>query len=202
MAQLEHNDESLRSYQAKPTGFLRISTMMTFGEQILIPFLNEFKPLFPEIILDVSFSDELSNLSWDDVDIAIRGGFAPNERIQAVRLMDNEFIPVASPDYLSSNGIPENATDLRQHQRLFFCTPNGTSPWLFEQDGQWLDVSGKVLSISNNVTWLRKKIASGRGICMAPRWSVQHYLNRGDIKELFVVPKVKVAVDFLSSALN
>ena len=33
-------------------------------------------------------------------DIAIRGGYAPNERVQAVRLMDNEFIPVASPDYL------------------------------------------------------------------------------------------------------
>ena len=61
---------------------------------------------------------------------------------------------------------------------------------------------------------------------MAPRWSVQHYLDSGDIKELMVkpkvrvnqnkdlaiyllyqkqqylVPKVKVAVDFLVSRIQ
>jgi DNA-binding transcriptional LysR family regulator len=226
LAQLEHSDESVKSYQAKPTGFLRISTMVTFGEQILIPLLDEFKTLYPEIILDVSFSDELSTLSRDEVDIAIRGGYAPNERVQAVRLMDNEFIPVASPDYLALNGTPKNATELRQHQGLFFRTPNGPSPWLCEQDGQWLDVSGKVLTISNNGTWLRKEAVLARGICMAPRWSVQRYLDSGDIKELmikpkvrvnqnkdlaiyllyqkqqYLVPKVKVAVDFLVSRIK
>ena len=174
----------------------------------------------------MSFSDTLSTLSRDEVDIAIRGGYAPNERVQTVRLMDNEFIPVASPDYLSSNGTPRNATDLRQHQGLFFRTPNGPSPWLCEQNGQWLDVSGKVLTISNNATWLRKQATLGHGICMAPRWSVQRYLDSGEIKELMVkpkvrvnqnknmaifllyqkqqylVPKVKVAVDFLVSRIK
>jgi DNA-binding transcriptional LysR family regulator len=226
LAQLEHSDESVRSYQAKPTGFLRISTMVTFGEQILIPLLEQFKTLYPEIVLDVSFSDELSTLSRDEVDIAIRGGYAPNERVQAVRLMDNEFIPVASPDYLALNGTPKIATDLRDHKGLFFRTPNGPSPWLCEHNGEWLDVSGKVLSISNNGAWIRQQTALGHGICMAPRWSVQQHLDSGDLRELmikpklrinqnknlaifllyqkqqYLVPKVKVAVDFLVSHIK
>ena len=221
LAQLASSDESVRAYQASPTGTLRISTMVTFGEEILMPLLDEFKHLYPEITLDVSFSDELSTLSRDEVDIAIRGGYAPNERVQAVRLMDNEFIPVASPDYLASNGTPKKATELRAHQGLFFRTPHGPSPWLCEQDGQWLDVSGKIFSISNNATWLRNQVALGQGICMAPRWLLKQDLETGAAQELMIrpklrvnqnkdlaifllyqkqqyrVPKVKVAVDFL-----
>ena len=221
LAQLASSDESVRAYQASPTGTLRISTMVTFGEEILMPLLDEFKHRYPEIILDVSFSDELSTLSRDEVDIAIRGGYAPNERVQAVRLMDNEFIPVASPEYLATNGTPKKATDLRAHHGLFFRTPHGPSPWLCEQDGQWLDVSGKIFSISNNATWLRGQVALGQGICMAPRWLLKQDLQSGVAQELMIrpqlrvnqnkdmaifllyqkqqyrVPKVKVAVDFL-----
>jgi DNA-binding transcriptional LysR family regulator len=57
--------------------------------------IDEFSQLYPEIGLDVSLSDELSALSRDDVDIAIRGGYAPNERVIAIKLMDNQYIPVA-----------------------------------------------------------------------------------------------------------
>ena len=221
LAQLEQSDETVRSYQAKPTGFLRISAMVSFGERLLLPLLEEFKTLYPEIILDVSLSDELSTLSRDDVDIAIRGGYAPNERVQAVRLMENEFIPVAAASYLAAMGTPIKATELKQHQGLFFRTPAGPSPWLCKLDGQWLDVSAVPLAISNNGNWLGQQAIAGRGITMAPRWSVQGYLESGELQELFIeptlrvsqnpdlaiyllyqkqqylMPKVKVAVDFL-----
>ncbi len=221
LAQLEHSDETVRSYQAKPTGFLRISAMVSFGERLLLPLLEEFKTLYPEIILDISLSDELSSLSRDDVDIAIRGGYAPNERVQAVRLMDNEFIPVAAASYLAAMGTPVQATELKQHQGLFFRTPNGPSPWLCELDGEWLDVSAQPLAISNNGKWLGQQAIAGRGITMVPRWSVQDYLDSGELQELlieptlrvsqnpslaiyllyqkqqYLMPKVKVAVDFL-----
>ncbi|MBT5104621.1 MAG: LysR family transcriptional regulator [Porticoccaceae bacterium] len=223
LAQLEQSDETVRSYQAKPKGVLRISAMVSFGERMLLPLLDEFKTLYPEIILDLSLSDELSTLSRDDVDIAIRGGYAPNERVQAVRLMDNEFIPVAAASYLAAMGTPTKATELKQHQGLFFRTPAGPSPWLCQMDGQWLDVSGSTVIISNNGKWLGQQAINGRGIMMAPRWLMQDYFDSGELQELFIeptlrvsqnpdlaiyllyqkqqylVPKVKVAVDFLVS---
>ena len=221
LAQLEQSDETVRSYQAKPTGFLRISSMVSFGERLLLPVLDEFKILYPDIILDVSLSDELSTLSRDEVDIAIRGGYAPNERVQAVRLMDNEFILMASSSYLAAAGTPVHATEIRHHQGLFFRTPAGPQPWLCESDGQWLDVSPKPLSISNNGKWLGEQAIAGKGLMMAPRWHVQDYLDSGELQELiieptlrvsqnhdlaiyllyqkqqYLVPKIKVAVDFL-----
>jgi DNA-binding transcriptional LysR family regulator len=219
--QLEQSYETVRSYQAAPMGQLRISAMVGFGERILLALLDEFSQLYPDIILDVSLSDELSALGRDDVDIAIRGGYAPNERVQAIRLMDNEFIPVASPGYLAEMGTPGNVLELRQHRGLYFRTPNGPSPWLCELDGQWEDVSAPQVAVSNNGKWLADKAIKGQGIIMAPRWLLTPYIERGELqvlyfdpvlrvtqntdlavyllyqKQRYLVPKVKVAVDFL-----
>jgi DNA-binding transcriptional LysR family regulator len=219
--QLEQSNEAVRSYQAKPMGQLHISCMVGFGERILLPLLDEFSQLYPEIVLDVSLSDELSTLSRDEVDIAIRGGYAPNERVLAIKLMGNQFIPVAAPSYFAHMGRPQYAIELKQHKGLYFRTPNGPTPWLSYINGQWQDVSAPQVAISNNGPWLRELAAKGKGILMAPRWAAAPYLARGELLELaldpvvqisqnkdmavyllyqkqrYLVPKVKAAVDFL-----
>lgn len=219
--QLEQTDETVRSYQAKPMGQLRISSMVGFGERLLLPVLDEFQERYPEIVLDISLSDQLSTLGRDEVDVAIRGGYAPHERVQAIRLMDNEFIPVAAPSYLDRMGTPQKAMELRGHLGLFFRTPSGPTPWLCEIDGEWHDVSAPAVAVSNAGPWLAQLAVRGDGILMAPRWSLQTYLQRGELRELhldhtprvtqnpdlgvfllyqkqrYLVPKVKVAVDFL-----
>jgi DNA-binding transcriptional LysR family regulator len=219
--QLEQSDEAVRSYHARPMGVLRISSMVGFGDRILLPLLDEFSELYPEIILDISLSDELSTLGRDDVDIAIRGGYAPNERVLAIKLMDNRFIPVASPDYLARMGTPGHPRELSRHKGLYFRTPGGPTPWICELDGQWQEVSAPAVAVSNRGKWLADKAIQGQGILMAPRWSLSPYLASGQLQELFfdpvlhitqnadmavyllyqrqryLVPKVKVAVDFI-----
>lgn len=224
--QLEQSKETVRSYQTTPMGRLRISSMVGFGEKILLPLLDEFSVLYPQIVLDVSLNDELSTLGRDDVDIAIRGGYAPNERVLAIRLMDNSFIPVASPRYLQTHGVPSSPLELREHKGLYFKTPSGITPWLCHMDGQWQDVSGPAVAISNNSTWLIRKACAGEGILMSTRWALASYLESGELQELkfkhtltitqhadmavyllyqkqrYSVPKVKAAVDFLVERLK
>ena len=221
LSRIEQNDEAVRSYQAQPVGRLQISSMVSFGESILLPLMDEFKQQYPDIVLDISLSDELTSLGRDEVDIAIRGGYAPNERIQAVRLMGNEFVPAAAPSYLKEHGNPTSAFELREHHGLFFRTPAGPSPWLCLHDNEWFDVSGKTVAISNNVPWLGAQAATGNGIVLAPDWSIARHVGQGDLvrldvspllrvsqnpelaiyllyqKQRYLVPKVKVAVDFL-----
>lgn len=221
LSQLKQSAETVQSYQTTPMGRLRISSMVGFGEKILLPLLDEFSALYPEIILDVSLSDELLTLGRDDVDIAIRGGYAPNERVLAVRLMDNRFIPVAAPSYLKQHGVPNHVMELKKHRGLYFKAPTGPTPWLCHIDGQWHDVSGPAVAISNNGPWLASKACAGDGILMSTRWALDSYLKSGQLKELkfedklaitqqadmavyllyqkqrYLMPKVKAAVDFL-----
>lgn len=224
--QLEQSDHAVRSYQTKPMGRLKISSMVGFGERILIPIMDEFQQAYPDIVLDVVLSDELSSLSRDDVDIAIRGGHAPNERVLAVKLMANQFIPVASPSYLKLYGVPSHTLQLRQHDGLFFKTPMGPTPWLSEINGQWQQVTPPAKLITNNGKWLVQEAIAGKGVLMIPNWVVQPYLDSGELVQLtfdeplnitenanfaiymlyqksaYAIPKVKAAVDFIAARVK
>ncbi len=226
ITELDNSNEVVRSYQAKPVGRLRISSMVGFGEEILLPLLEEFSELYPDIILDVHLSDELSTLGRDDVDIAIRGGYAPNERVVALRLMGNQFVPAASESYIRSMGQPADVGQLKHHKGLYYRTPTGPTAWLCEVDGQWQDVSAPAVAISNGGHWLIQKAVKGQGIIMLPRWVLQPYLDRGELqlldinptlttsqnpefaiyllyqKQRYHVPKVKAAVDFLAARVK
>lgn len=226
VTQLESSNEAVRSYQSQPMGKLTISAMVGFGEQVLLPLMEEFNVLYPQVILDIHLSDELSAMGRDEVDIAIRGGYAPNERVVAIRLMDNNFVPAASPTYLTEMGTPTNALELRNHRGLYYRTPVGPTPWLCEIDGQWQDVSAPVAAISNAGEWLIDKAVAGQGIVMLPRWVLKQYILREQLIELNIepsvtitqnpdfaifllyqkqrynVPKIKAAVDFLVARIK
>ena len=223
---LEVTDESVRSYQTTPMGMLKISSTVGFGEQILLPLLDEFSTLYPKITLNVTLSDELTTLGRDEVDLAIRGGYAPDERVVAIKLMDNNFIPVAATSYLEEFGYPIDALHLKEHQGLYFNTPVGPTPWLCEIKGQWRDVSAEPYLVSNNGDWLLQKAIAGKGILMMPRWALSRFLASGQLVELdikprltitqnanlglfllyqkqrYQVPKLKAAVDFLVARIK
>lgn len=226
LRQLELSNDTVRSYQTVPTGKLRISAMVEFGEPMLFPLLEEFSERYPQIILDVRLSDELTAFSRDDVDIAIRGGYAPNERVVAIKLMGNQFVTVATQAYLARYGVPNSPLELANHYGLYYRTPNGPLRWVSEINGQWQDVSAPQVAISNNGKWLLSKVLAGQGMMMAPRWLLKDYLLSGELKELvfnpainitssddlgiyllyqkqrYLVPKVKAAVDFLVARIK
>lgn len=221
LSQLKLANEIVSNYQEKPTGELRISSMVAFGELYLLPLLERFQQQYPEVLLDVHLSDALSDLNEDHVDIAIRGGYVPNERIIAKKLMSNDFVPIASPHYLQQHGTPKKATELRQHKGIYYRTPQGSTPWLTQIDDQWQNVSAPAVAVSNHYQWLVDKLLRGDGIALLPTWSVQSYLDRGELQVLdiqptvtittqsgfgvyllyqkhrYQVPKIKVTVDFL-----
>ncbi|MDO6640461.1 LysR substrate-binding domain-containing protein [Shewanella sp. 5_MG-2023] len=224
--QLEQSNEAVRSYQTEPMGKLRISAMVGFGREQLLPLMDEFSRLYPKVILDIELSDELSSVGRDDVDIAIRGGYAPNDRVVAIRLMDNQFVPAATQQYLADYGVPLHPNELKQHKGLYYRSPKGRVPWLSKINGQWHDVSAPVEAISNAGEWLIDKALQHQGIVMMPRWVLAPFFESNQLTELqfepplsasqsddfgvyliyqkqrYHVPKVKAAVDFLVARIK
>jgi DNA-binding transcriptional LysR family regulator len=65
-------DASVRNASGAPSGRLRITAPITFGTTQLTPVLISFAAAFPDIQLDVSFSDRLVNLVDEGFDAAVR----------------------------------------------------------------------------------------------------------------------------------
>ncbi|TCS38769.1 LysR family transcriptional regulator [Reinekea marinisedimentorum] len=193
LTQLEDANESARSHNTEPKGLLRISSLVSFGESTLLPLLEEFKERYPQVVLDVTLSDQLAAFNRDEADIALRGGYAPNERIMAIKLFSNQFYLFASPGYLRQRGVPVKAEELPRHNGLFFRTPGGVQSWLVHDDDHWQNVSAQPTVISNNGQWLLKQAVDGRGLLMAPRWFTAQMVQQGALVELTMTPQVYVA---------
>ena len=104
LAQLQDAEELLGQRSSRPSGTLRISAMPSYGQLLLMPALQDFSERYPDILLDVHLSDALVDLGRDQIDIAIRGGRQPQERVVARRLDPNRFLLAASPQYLAQHG--------------------------------------------------------------------------------------------------
>ncbi|WLD59635.1 LysR family transcriptional regulator [Salinispirillum sp. LH 10-3-1] len=195
LAQLDATDEAVKLYQTEPMGRLRISSTVGFGELILLPLMDRFNRRYPDVQLDITLSDELSVLDRDEVDIAVRGGYAPDSRVVAIKLMDNDFIAVAAPAYLAHYGTPLDATELKSHKGLYFRTPQGPTRWICELDGRWQDVSAPSVAISNSGGWLVDRALKGEGILMLPLWVLKPYLERGELLPIEVFPALQVTTE-------
>ncbi len=195
LAQLDATHDGISHYHAQPMGRLTISSMVGFGERILLPLMDRFVAAYPDITLEIELSDSLSVLGRDDVDLAIRGGYAPDERVIATKLMNNDFIAVASPDYLRQAGAPTHPRDLKHHKGLYFRTPQGPTPWLADLDGRWQDVSAPAVAISNAGRWLVERAERGDGILMLPSWVLKPFLEGGTLVPLALTPALRISPD-------
>jgi len=84
----------------KAGGMVRISVPVAFGVIALEPLLPEFWENYPNIVVDISISDEIVDLYLDRTDIAFRIGTLPNSSMIAQRIGGIRRKIVASPAYL------------------------------------------------------------------------------------------------------
>ncbi|MGC1510818.1 LysR family transcriptional regulator [Ketobacter sp.] len=227
LAAIELADGQVGSYQSSPSGILRISALPHYTEFRLLPVLEALQARYPDIVLDLELSGQVSDLNRDGVDIAIRGGSAPDGRVIALKLEDNTHRLCATKAYLEQYGTPTNAEDLQQHKALFYRAPAQVLHWHLQCGDEWLPVDINPALISNSVRVLQRALLADKGLAMLPAWCIEQELADGElewvpIKETlsivpaypaagiymlyqrpqYVIPKIKVAVDFLRSQLT
>ena len=72
--ELDVLDLDIRNISQNPRGRLWVTAPLTFGIRELSPALNDFAARYPEIELDVSFSDRAVSVVEDGFDLAVRIG--------------------------------------------------------------------------------------------------------------------------------
>lgn len=226
IAQLNDADDLVGRRGSAPGGTLRISAMPSYGRLLLMPALQDFGDRYPDIVLDVHLSDALMDLSRDQIDIAIRGGHLPQERVVARKLDPNRMVLAASPQYLRTMGTPRTLDDLQSHRTLMYRGPQAVFKWLGRDEDGWREIPTTPAFISNDGTSLVAMACRHRGLVLLSEWGLKDYLDRGELTEVtldqpvsvsradelgiylpylqtrYRVPKVRVAVEFLVKRLQ
>jgi len=154
----------------------------SFGRVTLVPELPRFFAQYPEITLDLSFSDTAVDLIAEGFDIAVRTGQISDSRLTTRVLTRGPQITFAAPGYLARHGEPATPEALRQHN----CIVGRFGPdWSFRAgDGNpfTLRVSGNVLINSGDA--LREAAVAGLGIAQGTWWLVRKDLETGALRSI------------------
>lgn len=116
-------DGTLRELEAggeTPRGTLRLSSNMFFGRKHVLPYLAEFRDLYPDLKLQLDFSDRIVDLMSEGYDLALRGAPLADSSLRARRLAGNPRVLCASPGYIARKGAPQSPDELKQHDCLTF----------------------------------------------------------------------------------
>ena len=120
MAALTLADEVVGQHAETPSGVLKITVAPDYGQFRLLPALAKLRKRYPDIVCDVELTDEITSLTQNNVDIAIRATATLPERAVARKLADGRFVMVASPSYLSRQGTPGTVAELQTHKAMLY----------------------------------------------------------------------------------
>jgi LysR family glycine cleavage system transcriptional activator len=99
-------------------GTLTLSVAPTFAVMWLIPRLQKFYALHPDIDVRISTGLGLVDFQRDDFDAAIRLGSGEWFGLEAIKLFDETVTPMCSPRLLEGPDALKSPSDLRNHVLL------------------------------------------------------------------------------------
>ncbi len=117
---------------------LLVTCATSFASRWLVPRLDRFYELHPEIDVRLDATQRVVDLRREEVDIGIRFGTGDWDGLEADYLIEEEMIPVGSPDLLALKPVARPA-DLAGHTLLHIDDGPGPAPvdW-----ARWLAAAG------------------------------------------------------------
>jgi DNA-binding transcriptional LysR family regulator len=160
----ELNDADQTVVGGKIRGRLCVSSSLPFGRQFIAPAIPSFLERYPEVLIDLSLTDQVIDLVAQRTDVAIRTGQLSESGLMARKLAQSRMVVCAAPSYLARKGTPQTPSDLKNHDCLTFNFRRSSSGWPFLEAGreQRQAITGN-LQLNNGDT-LREMALAGAGI--------------------------------------
>lgn len=182
LADLEDAEAALRRGSVAYRGRVRVLTPFSFGRVTLVPELPAFLRKYPEIQLDLSFSDGPTDLIAEGYDVAVRTGEITDSRLTTRVLTRGMQVTFAAPSYLARHGTPKTPAELRDHN----CIVGRFGPeWGFRgPDRKLMAVMVHGSTVVNSGDALREAAVAGIGIGQGTWWLVRKDLERGAVESI------------------
>lgn len=220
LAEIAAAENELTSTTASPKGRLRVSLPLVSG--LMLPAISAFAHRYPQIELDLDFSDRLVDVIAEGFDAVVRTGELSDSRLLSKRLGSSRFVYVGAPGYFAQRGTPLHPEELTQHACLMhrFPTTGTLEKWPFVRPPSETVIRLTASMTSNHVETLLHMAVQGHGIACLPDFAVQPALESGalqivldrwaGISSTFWVlwpsnrqlsPRVRAFVDFMAENL-
>ena len=122
LGEIQAAEDDLSAMTTSPRGRLRVGLALAAG--LPLPVISAFMERYPEIQLDLDFTDRMVDVIDEGFDVVIRGSELQDSRLMSRPLGPYRSCLVASPAYLQNRGIPTKPADLLDHCCLHYRWQN------------------------------------------------------------------------------
>ncbi len=167
-----------------PRGVLRVAVTSIAERFLSGPLVARFVEAHPGIILDVTVTDEVSDIVAAGYDAGVRLGEVIEQDMVAVPLTgEQRQVAVASPAYLARHGTPLHPRELVAHRCIGWRPAPGVAPyrWEFSEDGRDFDVAVNPQVTTNDMLLMMRTALAGGGITFGIEDTFRPYIARGEL---------------------
>jgi len=154
-----------RKLRERPAGRIRLVLSRSAAQLVLLPRLAHFARAYPEIVLEVTTSNDPVDLVAGEFDAGIQLGEFIQRDMIAVRVSrDARLAVVGSPLYFTSHKLPQTPRDLKDHACIGFRFSSGIYRWEFEKGRRTLTVSPQGPATFDDPDLVIRAVLNGLGI--------------------------------------
>lgn len=169
----------------RPAGRIRLIIPRTATEMVLLPRLAKFARKYPEIVLEVTSSNDPVDLIAGEFDAGVQlGEFIHRDMIAVPVTKEMRLAVVGSPEYFKSNTIPRHPQDLKNHSCIGFRFSNGLYRWEFEKGRKALTVSPQGPASFDDPDLVIQAVLDGVGIGTAMEDKLTELLAKGRLVQV------------------
>jgi DNA-binding transcriptional LysR family regulator len=166
---LEEANLQLAEARTEPSGTLRISAPVGFGDHFLTGMVFDFLAAHPKTRVELRLTDDRLNLVENGIDLAFRTGILADSTLIARKLGATHRILCASPAYLARRGVPVTPADLTRHHCVIAGPSTANAQWVLDgpHGQETVTVSGRFAA--NEMLAVIAAAIAGYGIAQLPR---------------------------------
>jgi DNA-binding transcriptional LysR family regulator len=185
--EIEAELEALSDLREKPAGTIRITAGEHAVETVLWPKLVKFLRDYPDINVEISIDQSLTDIVAQRYDAGVRSGEQVAKDMIAVRIgPDMCMAVVGAPSYFVKNSAPKKPQDLTDHNciNLRLSTRGSLYAWEFEKGGRELKVRVDGQLIFNSTGAMLNAAVAGCGIAYVPEDLIKPHVAAGRLRRV------------------
>jgi len=169
----------------RPAGRIRLIIPRTATEMVILPKLAKFARDYPEIVLEVTSSNDPVDLIAGKYDAGVQlGEFIQKDMIAVPVTREMRLAVVGSPAYFQSNPIPRRPQDLKDHSCIGFRFSNSLYRWEFEKGRKALAISPQGPISFDDPDLVIQAVLNGVGIGTAMEDTLAELIAKGRLVQV------------------
>ncbi|MDJ0570667.1 MAG: LysR family transcriptional regulator [Pleurocapsa sp. MO_192.B19] len=184
--ELEEAELEVKQAQSIPKGTLRLDLSLALGKMYIAPQLPNLATKYPDLKLNVSFSDRMTDIIEEGIDATVRVGMGNDSRLIMRTLGTANLVTCAAPAYLQQVGTPKTPQELAKYRCINFIYPQTRREfaWKFEQAGGEIALSVPSYLQFDDAEAVLEEAIQGAGIIQAVKYIVAGAIARGELQPI------------------